>query len=65
MFTWNLVEKVNNKEIELNLHGTALRVKMGSLKTRKPILALILSLVTPGLGQIYNGQLKKGISSLS
>jgi signal peptidase I len=34
---------------------------MGSLKKRKPILALLLSLVTPGLGQIYNGQFKKGI----
>ena len=34
---------------------------MGILKKRKPILALLLSLVTPGLGQIYNGQFKKGI----
>ena len=41
-----------------------LKVKMDSLKKRKPILALILSLLTPGLGQIYNGQFKKGISNL-
>jgi signal peptidase I len=34
---------------------------MDSLKKRKPILAFLLSLVTPGLGQIYNGQFKKGI----
>jgi signal peptidase I len=34
---------------------------MDSLKKRKPILAFLLSLVTPGLGQIYNGQLKKGL----
>ncbi len=37
---------------------------MDNLKKRKPILAFLLSLVTPGLGQIYNGQLKKGISYL-
>ena len=30
-------------------------------KKRKPILAAILSIVTPGLGQVYNGQLLKGI----
>jgi signal peptidase I len=30
-------------------------------RRRKPILALIFSIITPGLGQIYNGQLKKGI----
>jgi signal peptidase I len=30
-------------------------------KNRKPILAAILSFITPGLGQLYNGQLKKGI----
>jgi signal peptidase I len=41
-----------------------LGVKMGNLKKRKPILALILSLLTPGLGQVYNGQFKKGISYL-
>ena len=34
---------------------------MDGLKKRKPILAFLLSLVTPGLGQIYNGQLRKGI----
>jgi signal peptidase I len=37
---------------------------MESLKKRKPILAFLLSLVTPGLGQIYNGQFKKGVSYL-
>jgi signal peptidase I len=41
-----------------------LGIKMVGLKKRKPIVALILSLVTPGLGQIYNGQFKKGISYL-
>jgi signal peptidase I len=34
---------------------------MDNLKKRKPILAFLFSLVTPGLGQIYNGQLKKGL----
>lgn len=34
---------------------------MDSFKKRKRILALLLSLVTPGLGQIYNGQFRKGI----
>ena len=38
---------------------------MDNLKRRKPILAFLLSLVTPGLGQIYNGQFKKGISYLA
>ena len=37
---------------------------MDNLKKRKPIFAFLLSLVTPGLGQIYNGQFKKGISYL-
>jgi signal peptidase I len=37
---------------------------MDGLKKRKPFLAFLLSLVTPGLGQIYNGQLKKGLSYL-
>ena len=30
-------------------------------KNRKPILAAILSFITPGLGQLYNGQWKKGL----
>lgn len=30
-------------------------------KKRNPVLAGVLSLVIPGLGQLYNGQLKKGI----
>jgi len=34
---------------------------MDTLKRRKPILGFLLSLVSPGLGQIYNGQLKKGL----
>ena len=34
---------------------------MGSLKKRKPIVALLLSFLTPGLGQIYNGQLKRAV----
>jgi signal peptidase I len=55
---------MNDRKIELNLHGNGLRVKMDSLKKRKPIFALILSLLTPGLGQIYNGQFRKGISYL-
>lgn len=37
---------------------------MGSLKKRHRILSFLLSLVTPGLGQIYNGQFKKGDSYL-
>ena len=37
---------------------------MDSMKKRKPILAFLFSLVTPGLGQIYNGQFKKGVSYL-
>jgi signal peptidase I len=31
------------------------------VKKRNPIISLLLSLIAPGLGQIYNGQLKKGI----
>jgi len=33
----------------------------GVIKARKWWLAGLLSLITPGLGQIYNGQMKKGI----
>ena len=31
-------------------------------KRRKPWLAALLSLLEPGLGQVYNGQLKKGVA---
>ena len=31
------------------------------IKKRNPIISLLLSIIAPGLGQIYNGQLKKGI----
>lgn len=30
-------------------------------KKRRPAIAALLSIITPGLGQVYNGQLKKGI----
>jgi len=30
-------------------------------KPRKPLIAFLLSLIIPGLGQIYNGQIKKGM----
>jgi len=35
---------------------------MEDQKKRRPIVALLLSFLTPGLGQIYNGQLKKAVS---
>ncbi|MCD6594197.1 signal peptidase I [bacterium] len=35
--------------------------KIEKCKRRKPIIALLLSWGAPGLGQVYNGQLKKGI----
>ena len=34
---------------------------MANLKKTRPIIALLLSLITPGLGQMYNGKLKRGI----
>jgi signal peptidase I len=34
---------------------------MENLKKRRPIIALFLSFVIPGLGQMYNGQIRKGI----
>jgi uncharacterized protein DUF5683 len=34
----------------------------GSKQRKKPTLALILSAIFPGLGQIYNNQVLKGIS---
>jgi TM2 domain-containing membrane protein YozV len=54
--------KGDREENRPNLQRESLGVKLDSLKKRKPILALILSLLTPGLGQIYNGQFRKGIS---
>lgn len=30
-------------------------------KKRKPIISALLSIITPGLGQVYNGEFKKGI----
>jgi len=34
---------------------------MDRIKKRKPIIAFLLSFITPGLGQMYNGRLKRGI----
>lgn len=34
---------------------------MESAKSRKPVIALLLSFATPGLGQMYDGQMKRGI----
>jgi signal peptidase I len=34
---------------------------INKMKKRNPILSFFLSLIVPGLGQVYNGQLKKGI----
>jgi signal peptidase I len=34
---------------------------MEKLKKRRPIVTFLLSIVSPGLGQIYNGQFKKGL----
>jgi len=34
---------------------------MANLKKTRPVIALLLSLITPGLGQVYNGKLKRGI----
>jgi signal peptidase I len=31
------------------------------VKKRNPFVALLLSIIAPGLGQIYNGQVKKGV----
>ncbi|CAJ37858.1 conserved hypothetical protein [Methanocella arvoryzae MRE50] len=31
------------------------------INRKEPILSLILSFLVPGLGQIYNGQVKKGL----
>ena len=36
-------------------------VTIPALPTRIPTLALLLSLLWPGLGQVYNGQIRKGI----
>jgi signal peptidase I len=59
-----LAEQMKTQETELNLHVEAMGVKMDNSKKRKPLLAFFLSVVAPGLGQIYNGQFKKGISYL-
>jgi len=34
---------------------------MQTVKPRKPLLALLMSLVLPGFGQIYNGEVNKGV----
>lgn len=38
-----------------------IQTKRNAVKSRNPWLALLLSLAAPGLGQVYNGQWKKGI----
>jgi TM2 domain-containing membrane protein YozV len=37
----------------------------GAVKVKEPILSVILSFILPGLGQVYNGQAKKGIILLA
>jgi TM2 domain-containing membrane protein YozV len=37
----------------------------GVIKVKQPLLSAVLSFVVPGLGQIYNGQAKKGIILLA
>jgi len=37
------------------------KIKKLKIKKRRPTIALLLSFATPGLGQIYNGQIKKAI----
>jgi len=32
-----------------------------NISPRKPVLALVLSVILPGLGQLYNGQLNRGV----
>jgi signal peptidase I len=34
---------------------------MANLKKTRPVIALLLSLIVPGLGQVYNGKLRRGI----
>lgn len=41
--------------------ATEAAVKVPALPTRIPRLALLLSLLWPGVGQVYNGQVRKGI----
>jgi len=36
-------------------------VKIPALPARTPILAALLSLLWPGVGQVYNGQVRKGV----
>lgn len=46
-YVFTETEKSNNEE--------------GSLKKRHPILAMFLQFLTPGLGHLYNGQIRKAI----
>ncbi|MGB1009108.1 MAG: signal peptidase I [Thiolinea sp.] len=40
---------------------TTQRDRSRKVNTRKPLLASVMSLILPGFGQLYNGQLNKGI----
>ena len=44
--------------------GNAERMMLYESNKKSPGLALVLSLILPGLGQIYNGQAGKGIGML-
>jgi signal peptidase I len=37
------------------------KIKAVKTKKRNPLIAALLSIITPGLGQVYNGQLEKGL----
>lgn len=40
---------------------TTMQHSVNSIKPRKPLLAALMSLILPGLGQLYTGQANKGI----
>lgn len=57
--SWVYLPNVSSRFMTDNYHDTKSTIN----KPRKPFVAFLLSLLTPGLGQVYNGQFKKGLYS--
>ena len=46
------------------MHAAALKIEAGNLEVKSPLLAVILSLIVPGAGQMYTGHITGGVQIL-
>jgi pimeloyl-ACP methyl ester carboxylesterase/TM2 domain-containing membrane protein YozV len=58
---FNWIPKIEKNRYDKGQSKKSMTEKHPGKKTRKPVVAFLLSLVSMGLGQVYNGELFKGI----